>query len=100
MSDPSGSGAAVPRTTSLIADNPSAASAAHIAGSQATIALAVTWAAFHVAVSSRVAADAPSAASGSDAGSEPRAATEGRAVTARPVTARTVHAPSPPRTTR
>src|ERR1700722_9801909 len=71
-----------------------------MAGSQATIALAATWPAIHVAASSRVPADAPSAAADSDADSEPRAETAEEAVTACPVTARTVHAPSPPATTR
>src|SRR5580692_6669549 len=48
-SDPSGSDADVPSTSSLPAATPLACSAAHIAGSQATIALGLTCPAIHPA---------------------------------------------------
>src|SRR5271154_2980474 len=48
-SDPSGSDAEGPRTGSLPAATPLACSAAHIAGSQATIALGLTCPATHPA---------------------------------------------------
>ena len=54
-SDPSGSDADVPSTSSLPAATPLACSAAHIAGSQATIALGLTCPAIHCAASDRVA---------------------------------------------
>src|ERR1700679_4283823 len=46
-SDPRGSDADVPSTSSLLAATPLACSAAHIAGSQATIALGLTCPAIH-----------------------------------------------------
>ena len=46
-SDPSGSDAEVPSTSSLPAATPLACSAAHMAGSQATIALGLTCPAIH-----------------------------------------------------
>ena len=49
MSEPSGSAAAVPSTSSLAAATPLACSAAHIAGSHATIVPGPAWVAIHTA---------------------------------------------------
>src|ERR1700722_8768959 len=59
-SDPSGSDADVPSASSLPAPTPPACSAAHMAGSQATIALGLTWPAIHRAALARAAVAASS----------------------------------------
>ena len=80
-SDPSGSPADVPSTSSLPAATPLACSAAHMAGSQATIALGLTCAAIHRAAAVLAAVAACSEAGICEpAGSPGRPAAAGDAV--------------------